>query len=227
MTMILDDDLWILVLDHLGELAKECWLADTCHILQTDFLCTGSDELVGDVHVIFQGMNRRVGDTECTLWSHATLLGPLDRRNDVAHIVQSVEDTCDVGTLLSLYLIHKGAHVVRYRIHTKSVQSAVEHVSLDTHLVERFAECAYGIVRVFTCQQVNLFEGTAVSLYTAKASHCDDNWGNFSQLILAWLELTRALPHVSINETELNFLLHYSCSFSLYSMYELNSKVQN
>ena len=100
-------------------------------------------------------------------------------------------------------------------------------MSLDTHLVERFAECAYGIVRVFTCQQVYLFEGTAVSLYTAKASHFDDNWGNFSQLILAWLELTRALPHVSINETELNFLLHYFCSFSLYSMYELNSKVQN
>ena len=29
------------------------------------------------------------------MWSHAALLGPLDRRNDVAHIVQSVEDTCE------------------------------------------------------------------------------------------------------------------------------------
>ena len=35
-----------------------------------------------------------------------------------------------------------------------------------------------------------------------------DNWGNLSQLILTWLELTRTLPHVSVNETELNFLLH-------------------
>lgn len=30
-----------------------------------------------------------------------------------------------------------------------------------------------------------------------------------------------------LKQAELNFLLHYSCSFSLYSMYELNSKVQN
>ena len=27
----MDDDLRILVLNHLGEFAEECWLADTCH----------------------------------------------------------------------------------------------------------------------------------------------------------------------------------------------------
>jgi hypothetical protein len=161
-------------------------------------------------------MNRRVGDTECTLWSHAALLGPLDRRNDVTNIVQAIEDTGDVGTLLSLHLVHKGTYIVWHRIHTKSVQSTVEHVGLDTHLIERLAECTNCIIRILTSEEVYLLESTAIGLYTAKASHLDDYWGYLSQLILAWLELTRTLPHVSIYETELNFLLHYYLIISLF-----------
>ena len=60
-TVVLDDDLRILVLNHLGEFAEECWLADTCHILQTDFLCTGSDELVGDVHDVQKSFSSPLG----------------------------------------------------------------------------------------------------------------------------------------------------------------------
>ena len=150
----------------------------------------------------------RVGDTECTLWSHATFLSPLDRRNDVTNIVQAIEDTGDVGTLLSLHLVHEGTYIVWHRIHTKSVQSTVEHVSLDAHLVEWLTECTNCIIRILASEEVNLLESTTIGLYTAKATHLNDNWGNLSQLILAWLELTRTLPHVSVNETELNFLLH-------------------
>ena len=150
----------------------------------------------------------RVGDTECTLWSHATFLSPLDRRNDVTNIVQTIEDTGDVGTLLSLHLVHEGTYIVWHRIHTKSVQSTVEHVSFDAHLVEWLTECTNCIIRILASEEVNLLESTTIGLYTAKATHLNDNWGNLSQLILAWLELTRTLPHVSVNETELNFLLH-------------------
>ena len=57
MAVILDDDFWILVLDHLGELAEERGLADACHVLETDLLGTGSDELVGNVHIILKRVN--------------------------------------------------------------------------------------------------------------------------------------------------------------------------
>jgi hypothetical protein len=154
-------------------------------------------------------VNRRIGDTERTLWSHATFLSPLDRRNDVAHIVQTIKDTGDISTLLSLHLVHQCTYIIRHRIHTKSVQTTVEHVSLDTYLIERLTESANCLVRIFACEEIYLFEGTTIRLNTAKAAHFDNNWGNLSQLIFTWLELTRALPHVSINETELNFLLHY------------------
>ncbi len=208
MTVILDDDLWILVLDHLCELAEECRLTDTSHILQADFLCTSSDELVGNVHIIFESVYRRVGDTERTLRSHATFFSPLDRRNDVAHIVQTIENTGDVCSLLSLYLIHKGTNIVRHRVHTKSVQTTIEHVGLDAYLIEWLTESANSIVRILTCQEVHLLKGATICLYTAKASHLNDNWSNLSQLVFAWLELTRALPHVSVNETELYLLFH-------------------
>ena len=107
-------------------------------------------------------------------------------------------------------------YIVWHRIHTKSVQSTVEHVGLDTHLIERLAECTNCIIRILTSEEVYLLESTAIGLYTAKASHLDDYWGYLSQLILAWLELTRTLPHVSIYETELNFLLHYYLIISLF-----------
>ena len=87
-------------------------------------------------------MYRRVGDAECALGSHATFLSPLDAGDDVAHVVQTVKDTCDVGTLLCLYLIHKGTYIVRYGIHAEGVETAVEHVGLDAYLVERLAESA-------------------------------------------------------------------------------------
>ena len=212
MAVVLDNDLGILVLDHLGELAEERRLADARHVLEADFLSAGSDELVGNAHIVFERVYGRVGDAECALRSHSALLRPLDGRDDVAHVVQTVEDTGDVGALLRLHLVHEGAHVVGHGIHAKSVQTTVEHVGLDAHLVEGLAEGADSLVGVLAREKVHLLEGTAIGLYTAEAAHLNDDGGNLSQLILAWLELTGALPHVSIDETELNFLLHYFLS---------------
>ena len=206
--MILDDDFRILVLDHLCELAEECRLTDTSHILQTDFLSTCSDELIGNVHVVLQSVNRRVGDAKCALRSHAAFLSPLDARNNITNVVQTVEDTCDVCTLLCLHLVHEGANVVRYGIHTQSVKTTVEHVCLNASLVERLTESAYRIVWILACEKVHLLESATVCLNTGKATHIDNHGSNALQLVFAWLELARRLPHISINETELDFLFH-------------------
>ena len=209
MAVVLYDDFGILVLYHLGELAEECGLSDSCHVLEAYFLSTGSYQFVGNAHIVVECVYGRIGDAECALWCHAAFLGPCDGWLDVAHVVQSVEDTCDVGTLLGLYLVHECAHIVGHGVHAQGVQSAVEHVGLDTCLVEGLAEGAYCLVGVFACEEVYLLEGTAVGLHTAEAAHFDDYWRYLGQLVFAWLELTGALPHVSVNETELNFLLHY------------------
>ena len=208
MAVILDDNFRMLVLDHLCQLAEECWLADARHILQADFLCASGNHLVGDVHVVFQSVNRRVGDAKSALWSHSALLSPLDAGDDIAHIVQSVEDTCDVGALLGLYLIHKGAHVVGHRIHAQRIKTSVEHVGLDASLVERLAEGAHSVVRILASEKVDLLEGSAVGFYAGKATHLNDNGSNALQLVFAWLELAGRLPHISVNETELDFLFH-------------------
>ena len=208
MAVILDDDFRILVLDHLCELAEECGLTDTSHVLEADFLSAGSDELVSDVHVVLQSVYGRVGDAECALGSHATFLSPLDAGDDVAHVVQTVEDTCDVGTLLCLYLIHKGTYIVRYGIHAEGVETAVEHVGLDAYLVERLAESAYRIIWILAGKQINLLEGSAVGFDAGKATHVDDDGSDALQLVFTWLELSGRLPHISINETELDFLFH-------------------
>ena len=108
-----------------------------------------------------------------------------------------------------LHLILQLAHVVGYGIHAESIQTAVEHVSLDAYLVKRLTECAHGMVGVLASQQVYLLEGTAIGFHTVEHVHVDDCRSYALQLVLAWLELTGALPHVPIDETELDsFFAH-------------------
>ena len=89
-----------------------------------------------------------------------------------------------------LYLVHQGTYIIGHRIHTQCVQTTIEHVGLDAHLVKRFTECAHGIVRILTGHQVHLLEGTTVSLNATKAAHINDYRSDALQLILTWLELT-------------------------------------
>ena len=188
--MILDDDIGVFGLDALGQGTQHGRLSDTSHILQTDLLCTSGYHLIGNLRVILYGMHRRGGDTECSLGRHTTLLGPLDRRNDITCIVQSAEDTGDIHTLGVLHLIHQRTHIIGHRIHSQSVQTTVEHVGLDTYLIEGLTEGSYGQVGVLACHQVHLLKGTTIGFHAAEAAHIDDCGRNALQLVLAWLELT-------------------------------------
>ena len=164
-------------------------------------------------------MHLRVGDTHRSLRRHAGLFGPLDRRDDVTRIVQSAEDTGDVGTLRMLHLVHQFTHIGRHGIHTQCVQTAVQHVGLDTRLVKRLTERTNRLVRVLSVQQVHLLRSTTVRLYTVKTAHVNDHRRNACQLILAGYVLTATLPHVAVHQRELNFLfthivyIFYICLF--------------
>ncbi len=149
MSVILYDNLWMLLLYHAYKFAQHCRLTDSGHILQTDFGCTSCNKLLCDTCVVFSGVDRRGGDTQCCLWCHAGLKCILDGWNDVANVVEPTEDACDVNSLCMLYAIHEFSDVCRYREHPKCVQTAVKHVSLDAYLVEWLCEGAYCLVRVF------------------------------------------------------------------------------
>ena len=176
--VILNNNIRMACLDGLSQRTEQCGLTNTCHILQTDFLCTGSNNLVGNVGIILNCMYRRSRDTKGSLWGHACSLSPFYRRNDVTNIVQTAEDTCDIHALSMLYLIHQRTHIIGYRVHAQRVQTAVKHVCLNTHLIEWLTESADGSIGVLACQQVHLLKGTTIGLYTVEHAHVDDGGGN-------------------------------------------------
>ena len=135
-------------------------------------------------------MDRRSGDTQCSLWCHTCFLGPFDRRRNVADVIQAIEDTGNVHTLSMLDTVHHCTHVVRHRIHTQRIQATVEHVGLDACFIERLAEGTHCIVWILTGQKLHLLKSTAIGLHTGETSHVNDDRSDTLQLILAWLELT-------------------------------------
>ena len=208
--VVLDDDFRMLGLDHADQFAQHGRLSDTCHVLETDFRRTRGDELLGDVGIVLRRVNRAGRDAERCLRRHPAFEGIVDGGDDVAHVVQSAEDTRDVHTLCVLHLVHQTTDVGRYGEHAQRVQTTVEHMRLDAGLVEGACEGTHGLVRVLTVQQVDLFEGAAVGFDTCKAAHLDDDGCDAFQLVLSRLEFSARLEHVSVNETELNLsLLHF------------------
>ena len=195
----------MLVLNHFRELAEHGGLSDACHVLQTNFGCAGFNQLVGDVGVVLRRVNGRVGDAKSCLRGHAALNGIFDGGNDVAHVVQAAEDAGDVHTLGVLYLIHQTAHVGGHREHTQGVETTVEHMRLNTNLIERFGKGAHGFVGVFAVKQIDLLKRAAVGLHAGEATHLYNNRGNALQLVFARLELARRLKHVAINKAKLDF----------------------
>ena len=169
----------------------------------------GFYELVGDCRIVLGRMYGTGRDAKGGLGNHASLLCPLDAGNYVANVVQAAENTGNVRTLFLLDLVHELANVVGNGIHSECVQATVKHVSLYSDLIERFAEGTDCIVGILACQQVDLLESAAIGLDAVEASHFD-NYGSYAcKLVFAGLKLAAALPHVSINETESDFLLHY------------------
>ena len=219
-SVILDNDIGMFGLDGLGECAEHGGLSDACHILETDFGCSGLDQLVGNGTVIVNGMYGRGGDAERGLRGHAGSRRPLDAGDDIAHIIESAEDTRDIHPLGMLHLIHQLAHIVGHGVHAEGIETAVEHVGLDAHLIERLAESPHGIIGILSGQKVHLFESSTVCFHACEATHVDDGGSDFLQLVLPGLELSGRLPHVPIDETELDFLLHDDKSFvtTLYNM---------
>ena len=178
MTVVLDDDIGMLGLDGLGQCAQQSRLANTCHILQTDFLSTGGNHLVGNFRIIFDGMHRTGSDTQRSLWNHTSGLGPLDRGDNITCVVQTTENTGDVHTLSFLHLVHQFANVVGNRVHTQGVKATIQHVCLDTHLIERLTESTYSQIGVLASHEVHLLKGATIGFHTGKAPHVNDNGSN-------------------------------------------------
>jgi hypothetical protein len=114
-----------------------------------------------------------------------------------------------------LHLVHQAAHICWHGEHAQRVQTAVQHVRLDTHLVEGFGESTNGLVGIFAVEQVDLLKGTAVGFHAAETSHLDNYGRDAFQLILAGLKFTRTLEHIAIYQTKLYFTLFHN-DFSVF-----------
>ena len=125
MTMVLDDNLWVLILNSLHQTTEECRTTYTRHILQADLRSTSLDELIRQISIVLDRMHWRVGDTERSLRDHPCFLRILDRRDHVARVIQTVENTCDIYTLRLLDLVHQATHVCWYGEHTQTVEPTV------------------------------------------------------------------------------------------------------
>ena len=141
--MILKKNIWMLLFDTTSQLTKEYWLPNTCHIFQAKFLCTSCDFFVSQLCIIVQSVNRRGSDTERTLWSHTTFLCPFQGWSNVTNIIQTVKKTSNIYTLSVLYAIHHRTNIIRYRIHTQCIQTAIKHVSLDTSFMQNLCIGTY------------------------------------------------------------------------------------
>ena len=91
MAVVLDRYVWVFLLDLTCELAKESRSADTCHVLEADLVAAVFDNLVHYAHVVFDSMDRRVGDREGHLRNHSAFLGVFDAEAEVAVVIEAAE----------------------------------------------------------------------------------------------------------------------------------------
>ena len=175
MSVILDDDIRMFLFDSSHNDAQHVWTANTGHILQANLLCSAFNQLLREVDVIFRRVHFGIGDTHRCLSGHAGLFRPFDGGNDIARIIQTTENTGDIGSLRVLHFVHQLAHICRNRIHTQRIQTTVQHMRFDTRLVERFAERTHRLIRVLAIQQVHLLTRAAVRLYAVETTHVNDH----------------------------------------------------
>ena len=211
MTVVLDDDIGVFLFDSCNDLSEHNRTTDTRHVFEADLLCAAFDKLLSEVDVILGSVYFRIGDTHRCLCGHTCLFRPFDGRDDVTRIVQTAEDTGDVGSLCVLHFVHQLTHIRRHRIHAQGVQTAVQHMGLDTRFVERLAECTHRLIRVLTVQQVHLLGRTAVRFHTVKTAHVDDHRRHTRQLVFTRHITSATLPHVTIDKGELNFFFAHIC----------------
>ena len=203
--VVLDDNILLVCLDTLYNLAQANGSTYTCHVLQADFVCTGINELLGKINVVLHGVYGAVGDAQRSLCYHACLLGILDGGDYVAHIVQTAEDTGNVSSLSLLHLVEEFAEILGAWAHAQAVQCTVQHVCLYACLAERLCPFAHALVGILAIEQVHLFKTTAVCLHTVKAAHTDDGRGYLQKLVYTRLVLACTLPHIAEDQTKLYF----------------------
>ena len=208
MSVVLDDDVGMLFFDGSYHRTQHGRTSDTGHVLKTDFVSTIFNKYFCQVDIIFGRVNSRVGHTHGGLRGHAGLLGPFDRRNDVARVVQSTENTRDIHPLGMFYLIHQLTHIGRHRIHAQRIQTTVQHVGLYIGIVESLGKGTYSLVGVFSVQQIHLFGSTAIGFHAVETTHVHNNGSDGSKLIFAGYIFARRLPHISVNQTKFNFFFH-------------------
>ena len=212
-SMVLDLDVRIFLLDVVHELAEDVRTADAGHVLEADLIGPVAHDLVHDVHVVGDGMDGGVGDGEGDLGDHPAFLGAQDGTLEVAVVVEAAEGTGDVGALDLLDLEHELADVVRDGVHAQGVEAALEHVRLDAGLVEGGRPGPDRLVRVLAEQEVHLLEGAAVGLHAVEAAHVDDGRGHFHELVHPGNILAGTLPHIPVHQGELDFSLCHICVF--------------
>ena len=208
MRMILDRNLRIGILDTLDDLAQGDGTADAGHVFETDLIRAGLDELLRQADEILRRMDRGVCQAKGSLGDHAGRLCISDGRDDVARIVQPVENAGDIRPLRLLDLVEQLPQVLGTGTHPHGVQPPVQHVRLDAGLVERLRPLTHGDVGVLPVQQIHLLKSAAVGLDAVETAHPDDGWGYFHELVHARLILTRALPHIPEYQAQFDFSCH-------------------
>ena len=103
------------------------------------------------------------------------------------------------------FFVHQAAHIGGHGEHTQGVETTVEHVGLDTCLVEGLGKGAHGLVGVLAIEQIDLLEGTTIGFYSAEAAHFDNHGRDTFELVFAGLEFARTLEHVAIDKAKLYF----------------------
>ena len=208
MAVILNLNVRVLVFNCFNQSSQECRTSNTCHILKTDLICTVLYHLVYHAHIVLNGVDRRVGDTECSLSNHTCLFSVNDRTFEVAVVIQSAERTHNVGSLSLLNLCHKSTYVIRYREHSQCVKTSLKHVSLNSHLVERSRPLSYCLVRILSKQKVNLLKSTTVTFNAVKATHINNYRSNLLKHRDFWNVLSGRLPHIPVKKGEFYFSCH-------------------
>ncbi len=207
-SVVLNLDMRIFVLDALHEASEGCGTAYARHVLEADFIAAVFHQVVYDAHVVFYRVNGGGGDAQRSLGDHAGLLGAQDGCLEVAVVVEAAEGTGDIHALRLLDLVHQVADIFRNRIHAKAVQCAFQHVGLDAGLAERCGPCADRLVRVLPVEELDLLESAAVGLYAVETAHRHDDRGDLFQLVDPGGILAGGLPHVAVDQGEFNFSTH-------------------
>ena len=207
-SVVLDDEVRVFLLNGFHQLAKRCGASDAGHVFEADLFRAVLHVFVHHGEIVLEGMDRGVRDAEGGLRDEAELVGVFDGEFQVPVVVEAAEGAHDVHALGFLDFAHESAHVGGHGVHAQSVEGALQHLALDAGLAQRARPFAHSVVGVLAVQQVHLLEGATVGLHSVETAHPHDHGGDFGELVHSGLVLAGRLPHVAVHQTEFDSLLH-------------------